>query len=189
MRVWHIGFWALWVLTPVLADTPTATDATPKGHYVVSSPHHVISFEIDERDGWPTYQILRFGKPVIAPSHLGFILKDAGKFTYDLRVSAANPNAQSVDQTWEQPWGERRYVHDHHAEQTFHLIEKKGMHRSMDLVVRVFDDGVGFRYAFPDQEHLHDVAIADELTEFNIADPATAWWMPWYNLKTTRFCI
>jgi len=179
MKHWLIGVLAVCSLSPAFADPLPATLPAKPGHYVVSSPNHVLSFEIDERDGWPSYQILRFGKPVIAPSHLGFILKDAGKFTYDLHVTTAQDAAQTVDQTWEQPWGERRYVRNHYSQMTLRLSERKGLHRSIDLTVRVFDDGVGFRYTFPEQEHLHDVAIADELTEFNIADPATAWWMPW----------
>lgn len=55
------------------------------------------------------------------------------------------------------------------------LSEKAAPRRSLDIVFRVYDDGVGFRYEFPDQQSLRQ-DIADELTEFNVADPATAWW-------------
>ena len=43
---------------------------------------------------------------------------------------------------------------------------------------RVYDDGLGFRYEFPQQDSLKQVKIGEELTEFSIADPATAWWIP-----------
>ena len=48
----------------------------------------------------------------------------------------------------------------------------------MDVVFRIFDDGVGFRYEFPDQPNLKTANIAEELTEFAVAEPATAWWKP-----------
>lgn len=50
--------------------------------------------------------------------------------------------------------------------------------RSYDAVFRLYDDGVGFRYEFPDQPRLRQVRIGEELTEFDIAEPATAWWIP-----------
>ena len=56
------------------------------------------------------------------------------------------------------------------------LRERAG--RELVVVFRVFDDGVGFRYEFPQQPQLEDVDIVEELTEFAIAEPATAWWIP-----------
>lgn len=46
------------------------------------------------------------------------------------------------------------------------------------MVFRAFDDGIGFRYAFPDQPNLKEVVIDDELTEFHVARGGTAWWIP-----------
>ena len=81
-----------------------------------------------------------------------------------------------MDETWEQPWGERRYVRNHFNELRVHLTEKTALARSLDVVFRLYDDGLGFRYEFPDQAQLHQVDIAEELTEFAVVDPATAWW-------------
>src|SRR6185295_19941981 len=72
--------------------------------------------------------------------------------------------------------GERRFVRDHGNEMRVTLRDKGG--RDLIVVFRVFDDGVGFRYEFPDQAALRQVNIVDELTEFAIAQPATAWWIP-----------
>ena len=58
------------------------------------------------------------------------------------------------------------------------LIEKNPPRRALTVVFRAFDDGIGFRYEFPDQPQLREVNIGDELTEFTIADPGTAWWIP-----------
>ena len=64
------------------------------------------------------------------------------------------------------------------TEQRVTLREKTGARRALTVVFRVFDDGVGFRYEFPDQATLAQVDIVDELTEFAVAEPATAWWIP-----------
>ena len=85
---------------------------------------------------------------------------------------------RSFDETWEQPWGERRYVRNRYNEMSVRLTEKNPPGRSLVVVFRVFDEGVGFRYEFPDQPQLRDVNIGDELTEFTIAEPGTAWWIP-----------
>ena len=58
------------------------------------------------------------------------------------------------------------------------LREKTGARRELTVVFRVFDDGVGFRYEFPEQATLSQVNIVEELTEFDIAESATAWWIP-----------
>lgn len=143
----------------------------------VASPSKVLSVEVDtDNDGRPSYSVKRFGRTVIAPSRLGFMLVNAPKLERGFIV--AGSSTRSHDETWEQPWGERRFVRDHHNELRVRLSEKGASKRSYDVVFRVFDDGVGFRYEFPDQAGLKDVRIADELTEFAIADPATAWWIP-----------
>jgi alpha-glucosidase len=179
MKNWLLGLAGILAFSAVRADSATDT-APPKAPTVsVSSPNHVLSVEVTEADGFPVYRVLRFGKPVIGYSHLGFVLKDAGKLAYQLHVVAPTEAPHHVDETWEQPWGERRYIRNHYSEQSVRLTEPKGLKRALEVIVRVYDDGIGFRYAFPDQPQLHDVVIADELTEFNIVDPATAWWMPW----------
>ena len=82
------------------------------------------------------------------------------------------------DDTWEQPWGERRFVRNHYNELRLVVAQKHVGQRQLGLVFRVFDDGVGFRYEFPEQPQLRETQIAEELTEFAVAPPATAWWTP-----------
>src|SRR5690606_24491656 len=65
-----------------------------------------------------------------------------------------------------------------HNQLQVRLLESGDAKRRLDLVFRVFNDGIGFRYAFPDQSPLQQVHIADELTEFTLASDATAWWIP-----------
>lgn len=143
----------------------------------VASPDGRLAVQLDlDGDGRLAYRVQRDGKPVLADSHLGFVLRNGRQL---LRNLALEKQAQrSVDQTWEQPWGERRYVREHYNELRATLVEKDQDHRRFDVVFRVFDDGVGFRYDVPSQPALREAQIVQELTEFAIARPATAWWIP-----------
>jgi alpha-glucosidase len=142
----------------------------------VASPGNVLAVELLLEDGRPSYRVMRFGEPVIAASRLGFVLKDSGKL--DRNFELTSQRTRTADDTWEQPWGERRFVRNHYNELELRLTEKNGARRALDLVFRVYDDGLGFRYEFPDQPALKEVVIDDELTEFAVVEPATAWWIP-----------
>lgn len=139
----------------------------------VSSPSNVlkVNFELDG-DGRILYSVERFGRPLIAPSVLGFLLADTGRmergFTFESKAAASH------NETWEQPWGERRFVRDSHNELKLNFKEKEGLKRGLNVTFRVFDDGIGFRYDFASQG---PVAIADELTEFRVVPNSTAWWI------------
>ena len=143
----------------------------------IASPDGNLSVEVTtDNDGRPSYAVLRDGRPVITASRLGFLFVDAPKFERNFVI--AGHQTRSFDETWEQPWGERRSIRNHYNELRVTLTEKNALKRSIDVVFRVYDDGLGFRYEFSDQAALKEVRIGDELTEFNIAEPATAWWIP-----------
>lgn len=143
----------------------------------VASPDGSIVVDLStDNDGRPAYAVSRKGQAVITPSRLGFLLLDAPKFERNIEI--VQPRTRSFDETWEQPWGERRFIRNHYNELTVTLKEKAKPFRSFDVVFRVFDDGVGFRYRFPKQAGLEQVKIGDELTEFSLARDATAWWIP-----------
>jgi len=125
-------------------------------------------------EGRLSYEVDRKGAVVIAPSRLGFLLANAREL--DGHFSLEGQEASSHDDTWEQPWGERRYIRDHYNELRVHVVQKAFDGRELTIVFRLFDDGLGFRYEFPDQPQLKNVKILSELTEFDVADPATAWW-------------
>ncbi|MEO8062278.1 MAG: glycoside hydrolase family 97 protein [Pseudomonadota bacterium] len=127
-----------------------------------------------DADGRPEYAVVRGRQFVLDWSRLGFILANAPKLERNFSIGKVRQRA--LDDSWEQPWGERRFVRNHCNEMRVTLLEKSG--RELIVVFRVFDDGVGFRYEFPDQGQLQQVDIVDELTEFAIAEPATAWWIP-----------
>lgn len=160
-----------------LAAALLSTSALAQPPATVSSPDGRMTVTVTVNgEGRPDYQVTRDGKALIAPSRLGFILTDAAKLERYFQI--ADVQVRAADTTWEQPWGESRYVRDHHNEMRVRLKEGGALKRELDVVFRVFDDGVGFRYEFPDQSNLKTVNIGEELTEFTVAQPATAWWIP-----------
>ena len=156
---------ALLSATPALAEE------------VVRSPDGAISVTVDVNgEGRPFYRVEKRGEAVITESRLGFLLTDQDKLERRLKVTGAT--RASHDETWEQPWGEQRYVRDHHNELTVRFEEDSETHRRFGVTFRVFDDAVAFRYVFDDKSMGESLRVADELTEFNLAQNGIAWWIP-----------
>ncbi|HGM6770838.1 TPA: glycoside hydrolase family 97 protein [Stenotrophomonas maltophilia] len=141
----------------------------------VQSPGGVLKVSLVLDGGTARYRVERFGEAVVEDSTLGFELRD-GRLDRDFIL--LGQQRRSVDETWEQPWGERRLTRNHFNELTVQLAETTGSKRRLDVVFRVYDDGLGFRYVFPEQPNLREAIIDDELTEFAIAADSTAWWIP-----------
>jgi alpha-glucosidase len=133
-----------------------------------------LTFTLDDRG--PTYGVQRFDRDVILPSRLGFIFKEGGALAGNLRIASSARSA--FDETWTQPWGEKKNIRNHYGELRVDLEEAAERPRRMTIVFRAFDDGVGFRYELPAQEHIKAFEIMDELTEFALAGDYTAWWIP-----------
>ncbi|WP_232767504.1 MULTISPECIES: glycoside hydrolase family 97 protein [unclassified Stenotrophomonas] len=148
------------------ATTPSAS---------VESPGKILKVTLQVDGGTARYQVQRLGDAVVDASKLGFELRD-GRLDRDFEITGSSTRA--FDETWEQPWGERRLTRNHYNELTVSLRQTTGGKRRLDVVFRVFDDGVGFRYVFPQQPGLAEAIIDEELTEFAIAQPSTAWWIP-----------
>ncbi|MFH6993472.1 glycoside hydrolase family 97 protein [Flavobacterium sp. FlaQc-48] len=148
-----------------------------KKTYQISSPgkNTKLVFELTP-SGQPQYSFTANGKSVIEPSLLGFEFQGIQKMTDGFEV--VSTEEKSADDTWEQPWGEFKKVRDHHNELIVHLKESKGEERLVDIIFRVFDDGVGFRYEFPKQPHLGKVKISNEITQFTFKSDNDVWWIP-----------
>lgn len=146
---------------PVLAEV-----ASPDGR-------NRFEFLVNER-GEPNYRVWRGQEMVVADSRLGLRFADHPELGHGFTL--AGVGRAERDESWEQPWGERRVVRDHHNELLLRLAHEDG--RRFDLRVRAFDDGIGFRYEVPAQPGLAAVRIVDELTEFALPRGATAWWIP-----------
>jgi alpha-glucosidase len=146
------------------------------GQHQVSSPdgRNVVTIAIDR--GHLTWSLARDSRGLITPSALGFTFLGAPPLFDSLRIESTAQH--SVDQWWTQPWGEVARVHDHHNELAVAVLESTWPNRRFTLRVRAFNDGIGFRYEFPDQPALANFAITDELTEFTLMDDARAWSIP-----------
>src|SRR5690606_35081199 len=150
------------------------------------SPGNVVCVELGlDGDGRPRYAVTRAGRQVLAPSRLGMILADAPKL--DRNLAIADVRRSTFDQTWEQPWGERREIRNHYNELTVTLREKSGPGRDFDVVFRLYDDGLGFRYVFRRQPALERLEIVEELTEFHLAEDAAAWWIPAFEWNRAEY--
>jgi len=145
--------------------------------YKISSPGKIseLVFELTA-SGQPQYRFLSNGKSVIEPSLLGFEFQEIKKMTDGFEV--VSTEEKTADQTWEQPWGEFKKVRDNHTEMIVHLKESAGEERLVDIIFRVFDDGLGFRYEFPKQPHLGKVKISNEVTQFTFKHNNEVWWIP-----------
>ncbi|MBJ7516012.1 MAG: glycoside hydrolase family 97 protein [Stenotrophomonas sp.] len=164
------SWWGLALLfaSPVLLAAPLPSAS-------VESPGKILKVTLQVDGGTARYQVQRLGDAVVDASKLGFELRD-GRLDRDFEIVGSS--TRRFDETWEQPWGERRLTRNHYNELTISLRQTTGDRRRLDVVFRVFDDGVGFRYVFPQQPGLAEAIIDEELTEFAIAQPSTAWWIP-----------
>ena len=169
------------VLVLVLISVPAAAQEVaqaPSGSQIVASavsPSGTLKVDVTlTAEGRAGYMVWRLGKPVIGESRLGFLFTDAPQMLRNFAV--AGRSARSFDESWEESWGEYRTVRNRYSELTVSFDEKNWLKRRMTVVFRVFDDGVGFRYEIPRRANFTHANIADELTEFNVAEPGTAWW-------------
>ncbi|HEY4966274.1 MAG TPA: glycoside hydrolase family 97 N-terminal domain-containing protein, partial [Puia sp.] len=110
--------------------------------------------------GIPSYAVYFNNKPVILPSSLGFKLNVDSSFDRSFQV--IRTERRSFDQTWQTVWGETKDVRNHYEELTVCLESTVSENRLLNIIFRVFEDGVGFRYEFPLQPHLKYFIVTDE---------------------------
>ena len=132
-----------------------------------------VTMDVDKGRAW--YHVMRGSEVVVSPSDLGFVLND-GDFKDDFKMRGVTRS--SLDETWSQPWGEDAKVRNHYNEMRVRLQQRGGHKRSLDVVFRAFDDGVAFRYEFPQQETLKDFVIMDEATQFAMPTNPSTWSIP-----------
>lgn len=143
----------------------------------VSSPDKNVrlNFFIN-KDGAPVYQMSYKNKEVIKPSRLGFKVKEDGQDLND-GFSITSAETASFDETWKPIWGEESIIRNHYNEVLI-TLNQNSTQRVMAIRFRVFNDGVGFRYEFPEQPNLGHFVIEKELTQFAMTNDHTAFWIP-----------
>ena len=165
-------FLTLLIILCVSAGLMSAQDANLRK---VSSPDGNVELSFNLKDGHiPVYSLDYKGKPVVGESHLGFKLQGSGMYDW---FEISDTATREIDETWNPVWGEESQIRNHCNEMTV-TLRQTSSNRFMKICFRVFDDGMGLRYEFPDQKSMAYFVITDELTEFAMTGDHTAWWIP-----------
>ncbi len=151
----------------------------------VSSPNGAISVSFSLADGGrPTYEMTYKRRPVVKPSHLGLELakdKHATKGFAETSLmdgfTESHSEVSSFDETWKPVWGETATIRNHYNELLVSLSQDH-TGRQMNIRFRVYDDGMGLRYEFPQQDSLVYFIVKEEHTQFAMTGDHTAWWLP-----------
>ncbi len=140
----------------------------------VTSPDGNIKVTVDVPGGVPTYSMTFGDKNVVKPSKLGIELVNDTDLTDGFEITGTK--TLPIDETWQPVWGETRDIRNHYNEL---LVEMKqpATDRLMNLRFRVYDDGMGFRYEFPQQKNLVYFVVKEEHSQFAMDGDHTAWWI------------
>lgn len=133
-----------------------------------------LLFSVNEM-GQPIYEMSYNNQKVILPSRLGFELKNDSDLMVGFQISDIQYDTQ--DQWWKPVWGEESTIRNHYNEMLVLLVQESS-NRRMNIRFRVFDEGVGFRYEFPQQSQLGNFVIKQEKTQFVMSGDHTAFWIP-----------
>ena len=162
------------VLLPMLAAAQTVT--SPNGKVK-------LTFSLTD-NGAPTYALTFKDKPVVKPSRLGLELakdKHASRKMKETDLmdgfKIADTKTSTFDETWKPVWGETATIRNHYNELEVSL-NQPATHRNIIIRFRVYDDGMGLRYEFPQQEALNYFLIKEEHTQFAMTGDHKAWWLP-----------
>lgn len=161
------------LLLPLMATAQTVT--SPNGNVEVK-------FSLD--NGRPTYEMTYKGKAVVKPSHLGLELvktKHASKGMEETDLmdgfTVTDTQTSTFDETWKPVWGQTATIRNHYNEMAV-MLNQPASKRNIVIRFRVYDDGMGLRYEFPQQNELNYFVIKEEHTQFAMAGDHTAWWIP-----------
>lgn len=151
----------------------------------VSSPNGQVAVRFALTDnGTPTYEMSYKGKPVVKTSRLGLELAKDKHASKGLRETSlmdgfvkTDARTSSFDETWKPVWGETSTIRNHYNEMAVYLSQPSSK-RNIIIRFRVYDEGMGLRYEFPQQDSLVYFTIKDEHTQFAMTGDHTAWWLP-----------
>jgi len=141
----------------------------------LSSPNGKMKLTFELQNGVPVYQLSLNGHSIIKPSQLGLELKDTESLLKAFTVE--NTETSTFDETWKPVWGESSSIRNNYNELAVSL-KQTSTNRTILIRFRVFDDGLGFRYEFPQQENLNYFVVTKERSQFAMAGDHTAFWIP-----------
>ena len=131
----------------------------------VASPDKSIVFNLKMTDTAPLYKVSYKGEPILRYSGLQFNFLEGGKFPLNLK--SAKPVYTQKIESYELVVGKNKKITSRYTQMVVAMEENTGLKRKINLVVRVFNDGIGFRFEFPEQEW-KSYTLTNEQTEFNI---------------------
>ncbi|PZQ90311.1 MAG: alpha-glucosidase [Flavobacterium johnsoniae] len=126
--------------------------------------------------GEPTYELTYKKKAVIKTSKLGLELKNGTSFLDGFQIDKTEKN--TFDETWSPVLGEQKNIRNHYNELLVTLSQEAANGRFIKIRFRLFNDGLGFRYEFPEQKNLNHFVIKEEKTQFALAGDHKAFWLP-----------
>ncbi|WP_142533430.1 glycoside hydrolase family 97 protein [Saccharicrinis carchari] len=141
----------------------------------IKSPNGKFLLNFDVKEGVPVYQLQLNGKVVIKESKLGLELKDTESLLDGFELS--NTGKSTFDETWQPVWGEVKEIRNHYNEMVV-TLKQNATERTMLIRFRLFNDGLGFRYEFPEQDNLIYFVIKEEKTQFAMTGDHKAFWIP-----------
>ncbi len=141
----------------------------------LKSPKGNLTLYADVKDGRPMYRLDYKGRPVVKESYLGLELKNDKDLMSGFTLVGTKTSA--FDETWQPVWGEVKDIRNHYNELLM-TLEQPETKRTMEIRFRLYDDGVGFRYEFPQQPNLNYFVIKEEHTQFAMAGDHKAFWIP-----------
>lgn len=152
---------------------------------VVKSPNGNVTVNFSlQGNGVPTYSMTYKGKAVVKPSRLGLeLMKDKhaskGLRETDLMngFTVKDTKTSTFDETWKPVWGETATIRNHYNELAV-TLHQAASERNIIVRFRVYNEGMGLRYEFPQQDSLTYFLIKEEHTQFAMAGDHTAWWIP-----------
>lgn len=155
-------------LTLLVRADQVITLASPNGNMQLAVTH--------QADGGINYRVFYKGKKVIYPSVLGMKFKTPDVLLTKFDLSGIDSSV--VDETWKPVWGEVSSIRNNYKQLLLKLTDRSGSGIQLQITFRVFNDGVGFRYSFPQQAKLNHFIIADELTQFTMTGDHKTFWIP-----------
>ncbi|MEV0778125.1 glycoside hydrolase family 97 protein [Streptomyces sp. NPDC050428] len=159
------------VLAGALA-APAGASAVPRDRVTIASPNGRLLVTVRVVDGRLCYQVARNGRNLVALSGLGLDLAGRPSLTGGLVLESAR--RRTIDETWRPVWGADAHVRNQARECVLRTVQPATGIR-LDLIVRVFDDGIGFRYRLPAQAGLDTYTVTAERTEFSLQPTARSW--------------
>lgn len=166
----------------IILATLACYTAISEAQEMQTSPNGNVAVEFNVVDGTPYYSMSYKGETVVKPSRMGLELIGNYSLTDNFKIKEVNKS--TFDETWTPVWGETKTIRNHYQEmevqleQTIPNLSPERAARYMTIRFRIYDDGMGFRYEFPEQDNLTYFTVKEEYTEFAMTGDHTAYWIP-----------